>query len=307
VGGQGAGASIAQREKSRLEVPVSLLDAILPWMKQEIARANFLEAVAGPDEDIGLAEAALWVAAEADPELDVAKYCSQLDFLAESVRGRIDASDSDPQRVDVLNQFLFREQEFRGNAEDYYDSRNSYLNEVLDRRRGIPITLAIVWISVARRLGMDARGVGFPGHFLAMLRSSPSIWIDAFAGIQISEEGCRARLHEMAGPEVRFDTSMLKPVTSREIIARVLRNLKQIHIGESQLWDAVACADRILALEPDQPHELRDRGLLYRALECWLPARADLERFLEVSPEAPEAGQVREFVADLQVRTARLH
>jgi regulator of sirC expression with transglutaminase-like and TPR domain len=282
-------------------------DANILQMTENLARERFLEVVRGTDDEIDLAEAALWIAAESVPDVNVAEYCQRLDELAEAVRQRIESCRDDRHRVSVLNEFLFHERGFRGNPENYYDPRNSYLNDVLDRTTGIPITLSIIWIAVARRLGMDARGIGFPGHFLAMLDSAPPILIDAFSGRLVDEAECRKRLRDDAGANVPFDSSMLVPATSRQILARVLRNLKQIHMQGARLWDALSCADRILALEPDEPVEVRDRGLLYRALECWSPAISDLERFLELMPEANEADQIRKVLTNLKTRTTTLH
>jgi regulator of sirC expression with transglutaminase-like and TPR domain len=268
------------------------------------ARQRFLELASGESDRIELAEAALWIAAERYPDLDVATYCARIDALADQVRPRIGGARNAHEQVEVLNAFLFDECAFRGNQDDYYDPRNSYLNDLLDRRVGIPISLAILWISVARRLGLDAHGVGFPGHFLATI--SPTL-VDCYAGRIVSPEECHAILERNVGPGAQLDLRMFGNTPSNEILARLLRNLKQVFIHQSELAEALACSDRIVILQPEIAQEVRDRGLLYRALECWSDARADFEHYLAMAPEAADAEKVRAILLSLGNRKTRLH
>ena len=207
----------------------------------------------------------------------------------------------------LLAQHLYVEEKFRGNRGNFYDPRNSYLDCVLDRRTGIPITLSILWMSVAQRLDIPAYGVGFPGHFLVGVADDSPIYVDAFSGTLLSQDDCRKRLHDLADRDVRFKTAMLAPTSHRQILARVLRNLKQIHIGAKDYRAAITCIDRILVLEPDAASELRDRGLIYRALECWSSAREDLEQFVASDPDAPEVAEVLHILEELRGRTASIH
>lgn len=271
------------------------------------ARGRFLGSVRVADHEIDLAEACFWISAEANPGLEVAPYRAKLDELAEGLRLGLNESASVVERVRCLNHYLFEERKFHGNDQEYYDPRNSYLDVVLDRRTGIPITLSILWMSIADRLGIPAYGVGFPGHFLVGIESNPPIYVDAFSAVVMTVEDCEARLREFAGGEVKFDSAMLVPTSRRQILARVLRNLKQIHAAASEYAEAIACIDRILVLEPDQPNELRDRGVLHRSLECWSSAREDLERFIALRPDAPEVENVKLILEELRVRTARIH
>jgi regulator of sirC expression with transglutaminase-like and TPR domain len=263
-----------------------------------------------PDPRIDLAEAALWIAAEEQPGLDVRACLARLEELAEAARPVVEGPGGAHERALQLTRHFAIEVGFRGNSQDYYDLRNSYLNEVLDRRLGIPITLAIVWISLARRLGLDAQGVGFPGHFLAMVNvgePDPPVYVDAFAGRVIDEHDCRRLLNDLTSGAEGFHPGMLAPVSSREILARVLRNLKQIHLHRSEPDSALRCSSRILLFQPDSASELRDRGLLNRALECFLASEADLSRYLELYPEAHDADSVGRILEQIRGRTSRLN
>jgi len=281
--------------------------AILFRMPENIARLRFVESTQGQDEAIDLAESCFWISAEANPELDVGLCQQKIDDLAEELRPRVSKVESISEKVTLINHFLYAEQKFQGNRSDYYDAANSYLDCVLERRTGIPITLSILWLTLAGRLGVRAHGIGFPGHFLVGIVADPPIYVDAFSGTLMGIDDCRTRLREIAGREARFDPGMLAPATHRQILARVLRNLKQIHAQASEIRQAIGCIDRILILEPDHPIELRDRGLMHRSLECWNAALEDLERFLLLAPDASGAQDVRIIIEDLRTRSAQIH
>lgn len=268
-----------------------------------------------------LAEAALLIAAdEYDAERPapsaatevaayVDRYLRELDELAAAARNRIDAVVAARQPIALID-FLAGECGFRGNQDDYYDRRNSYLNDVLDRRLGIPITLALVYIEVGRRVGLEIQGVGFPGHFLALHQSSDrevQTIIDPFFGIALDEEGCADRLRAVAGPDAAFDPSLLSVASSTQILIRMLANLKMIHLRSKNLERALACCERTLLVIPDLPTELRDRAALYLQLECFDSARRDLERFLEVAPHHESAELVHGELVKLRADGPALH
>lgn len=275
------------------------------------AREQFVELFYRDDSAIDLAEACLWISAEANPTLDVERYRARFNDLADGVRPKLSAGLDMAERVRVLADHLFATEKYCGNQGDFYDPRNSYLDCVLDRRTGIPITLSVLWIAVAQRLDIPAYGVGFPGHFLVGIQGEgpdpTPIYVDAFSGTPMTSDDCRARLREMAGDKVQFEPSMLAPTSPRQILGRVLRNLKQIHIQARDFQLAIACSDRILIVEPDQVTELRDRGLLHRALECWTSAREDLERFMVLAPGAAGESELRTVLEELKARTAQIH
>lgn len=177
---------------------------------------------------------------------------------------------------------------------------------MIERRQGIPITLAIVYLTLGRRLGLHLEGVSFPGHFL--VKCGDAVVIDPFVGARVSREACEARLRQSVGRAITLEPRLhLRAATHRQILVRMLSNLKQIFARQSDFGRTLACCDRILLLEPDAPHELRDRALVYEQLDCTAAASADLERFLALAPNDPTAGAMRERRDALRVRTGRLH
>jgi regulator of sirC expression with transglutaminase-like and TPR domain len=271
---------------------------------------RFADLAALPDDAIDVAEGALLIASEETPELDVASYLERLDWLAERLRPATESAQDELERVAALNEGLFEELGFRGNRDDYEDPRNSFLNEVIDRRTGIPITLSIVYVEVARRVGLRASGIGFPGHFLAKIESVPApdgndeLVVDPFFGRTLSLVECQERLRQAMGPGVQLGPDSLRAATPREILTRVLSNLKNNHLRRGEPLEALSCIDRILMLAPHAPLEYRDRGLINEQLGFNEPARADLERFLELAPLHETAGTVRSTLERLgHVRT----
>jgi len=251
-------------------------------------------------DELDLAQAALLIAAEAYPGLDVDRHLAALDALADAAEPRLEAAVSDLERARALIHFLAAEQRFSGNHEDYYDVRNSFLNDVLERRTGIPITLALIYVEVGRRLGLPMFGVGFPGHFLVKLAGREEIIIDPFFGRVLDERACAERLRTVTGRETPFDRQLLRAATSQEIIVRLLRNLKQIYLQARELEPALACSERILLVEPEMAQEVRDRGLLYHQLECYAAAQTDFERFLSLAPGDASAEAVREKLLEIR-------
>jgi len=269
-------------------------------------RTRFAALAAGPDQKIDLAEAALLIAQEEYPDLRIQDYLARLNDLARRARAHIGAVTSAAEQVRRLNHFLFVENGFVGNDERYYDARNSYLNEVLDRRTGIPITLSVVYCEVAKRLGLPVCGVSFPGHFLVKYAGDTEIIIDAFFGEVIDQRECERRLVGIYGPEARFDERYLRPASTREILVRMLSNLKEIYVERHDALRALACVERILLLMPDSPTELRDRGILFQRLECFTAALRDLERYLLLSPHDGAADAIREILPALQRQAAQV-
>ncbi|HEU4385989.1 MAG TPA: transglutaminase-like domain-containing protein [Anaeromyxobacteraceae bacterium] len=272
------------------------------------ARARF--AALMERDEIPLAEAALAVAAEEYPRLDPGGYLVRLDGLGERV-GRCLGSSSGPHAVlDAMKTVLFREEGFRGNEADYYDPRNSFLNEVLDRRLGIPITLSILYVEVARRVGLGLLGVAFPGHFLVKSPASgptPDLFIDPFNGGDVlAATECVARFQAvLKGRE--FDPSFLDPVDTRHILLRMLHNLKKIYVEKADDVRALWVIDRLLLVQPDSLEERRDRGLLSARLGGTKAAVKDLEAYLAGAPQASDAKEVASLLRDLKRRTSWLN
>ena len=263
-------------------------------------------------EDFDLAEACLLIAQDAYPDLDVAHYLGRIDAIARTVRSRVAGDAFAAQKVAALNRHLFGELGFRGNAEDYYDPRNSYLNQVLERRTGIPITLGIVYMELGRRLGLRLQGVSFPGHFLVMPRvSGGQLVLDPFCGGEAqSESGLRARLDRVlsqgeagALPLSQF----LQAATPRQILARLLRNLKGIYLQSEEAQNTLEVTRRMVMVAPHAAEEVRDRGLAYYRLDCFRAALADLQDYLQRRPDAPDAAQIRVKTDALRLVCARLN
>jgi regulator of sirC expression with transglutaminase-like and TPR domain len=270
------------------------------------ARAQFAAIASRPDERINLAEAALRIAQEEYPSLDITAYLRRLDDLAARARAEMQPELSPAEQISRLNHFLFVERRFTGNNDDYYNPRNSFLNDVLDRRTGIPITLSLVYTEVAQRLDLPVYGVSFPGHFLAKYVGDAEIIIDPFFGTVITTAECTQRLQRIYGAEAQLDRRLLRPAGAREILVRLLSNLKQVYVHKGDFTRALACVDRILLLAPDTPRELRDRGILYQRLECFAAALHDFERYLHLAPDDETAHLIRDLLPELHRQAAQL-
>lgn len=270
------------------------------------ARDRFAELATGDDRALDLGEAALEIAREARPDLEVGTYLAALDDLAEGAREFV--SDTEGLEAVVrLNEYLFEHENFVGNQTNFYDVKNSFLDQVLERRRGIPITLAVVYLEVARRIGLDVSGVSFPGHFLLRTADEPPVMIDPFYGSILTREDCEELLHQAHGETAELEPEHFEPATPRQILARMLSNLKQIYVQQEGLEDALACCDRILLLQPDAPLELRDRGLIYAQLECFGAAVADLERFIDLEGDRRLTGPTLEILDALREKAQQIH
>jgi regulator of sirC expression with transglutaminase-like and TPR domain len=271
------------------------------------ARQRFSELVSRPDVDVDLAEASLLIACEEYPELDPGAYLDRLDALAETVRPRLRGGAATA--VEAMNRLLFDEEGFRGNTKEYYDPRNSFLNDVLDRRTGIPISLSTVYIEVGRRAGLTLQGVGLPGHFIVRLSAGGSdVLVDPFyGGAVLTEADCQKRLDRIYGGKVKVQPQMLAPCDRKGILARTLRNLKAIYVKAEDHVRALRTVEMLIALNPRGIEELRDRGLLYAALDCYGLASDDLEAYLQAVPGAPEAEDLRGRIADMRKKATRLN
>ena len=273
---------------------------------------RFRQMVCGPDEAINLAEAALLIASEECRDLDIAAYLARLDEMAATLRHRLRADISPADTIIALNRFLFDEHGFGGNAADYYDPRHSFLNEVLDRKRGIPLTLALVYIEIGRRIGLPVQGVSFPAHFLVKcpLREG-TVVLDPYAkGVSLSLEQLKQRIKSLRNgvePPRSVIAGMLAAASNKDILVRMLRNLKGIYTHHREWLKALAATDRILSVMPDLAEEYRDRGMIYLNLECFRAALFDLQAYIEMLPVAADAETVRRKVIELQQVASRLN
>ncbi len=270
----------------------------------------------GDDAAIDLGRAALLIAAEEYPDLDIAHYLAQLDVLAMQARAALGVADlegaelsralqeRDPLSIiEAINQVLFVQEHFRGSSKaDYYNPRNSFLNDVLERRIGIPITLSLVYMEVGRRLGVQIDGIGMPLHFLVAYRlSERRIYIDAYEqGRILTEKDCQERVQRMFKGKVHFNQRWLQPISHRQILVRMLDNLKYIYIARGDDKRALAVCDRLVLLAPRSAIERRDRGRLYIHLKMYGRALRDLKIYLELASEGEDVEEVQKQVSALR-------
>jgi regulator of sirC expression with transglutaminase-like and TPR domain len=255
------------------------------------ARKIFSE-LAALDEDLfALDRAALALGLEEYPNLDIDSYLRRLDILAGRTEVLAGQHHSVETVIQCLNEVLFVQEGLRGNSEDYYDPRNSYLNEVMDRKAGIPISLSVIYIEVARRLDFPVQGVGLPGHFILKCSSAEQdLYIDAFEqGKILSMKDCQEFLDRIYGGTITIHPTLLQPMDKKAIITRMLFNLKGIYYQKEEFDKALAIVERILLLNPGISTEIRDRGLLYMQTSLFAKALADLEYYMNNAP-APEDG-----------------
>lgn len=262
------------------------------------------------DDSLPLLGTALLIARDEYPDLEPGAYDALLQRYAGELQAEVAAIEPWPLKMQAINRHLFEEVGFAGNQTEYYDPRNSYLNEVFERRLGNPISLAMVQMEVARRLGMPLDGISFPGHFLVRLPVGDSVLVmDPFnRGRPLDVEELRQRAKPHLGGEMPDDEALyriLHPATHRAMLMRMLRNLHGVY-AEREDWErAVRSADRLLKLAPDNAEALRDRGLGYLKLGYRHGARQDLDRYLQRYPDAPDAGPLRERLVELSASSVR--
>lgn len=253
-------------------------------------RSKFAAMVARPEPEVDLAAAALLIAAEAYPQLTPEPYLRRLDELAERVRDRQWDSTAPVVMLQDLGRVLFEEEGFRGNAEAYYDPRNSFLNDVLDRRLGIPITLSVVFLEVGWRLGLPLHGVNFPGHFLVRYDGEAlKLLVDPFQGGTIRfEDEAQELLDLVYGGAVRMQPGFLRPADRKDILVRMLENLKGTYLNNRNDERALGALERILLVLPDSADHVRDRGMVLTRLGRDGDAADALRHYLQLLPDAPD-------------------
>ncbi|MGQ0752822.1 MAG: SirB1 family protein [Betaproteobacteria bacterium] len=266
----------------------------------------------GPEEGIDLAEGALAIAAQEYQDLDIRAYLGRLDEMGATLRRRLRPDISTADSIRMLNHYLFEELGFSGNTADYYDPRNCFLNDVIERRLGIPITLSVVYIEVGRRIGLALHGVSFPAHFLVkcVVREG-AIVLDPYSkGVSLGLDDLVKRLKTWRSgiePDGELVKNMLATAGSREILARILRNLRGIYLNKGELTKALHASDRIITLDPQSAEEYRDRGSIYLDLECFRAALGDFRSYLLLKPEAADADEIKGKTIELQQLAARLN
>ncbi|MBU0588656.1 MAG: tetratricopeptide repeat protein [Gammaproteobacteria bacterium] len=268
---------------------------------------EYFESLVQSDAEFPLLETAISLAQDEYPDMDVQQVLGEVDLMFSRLKRRLPADVAPMQKLRTLNQYFFRELNFGGNLNDYYDPDNSYLNVMLRTRRGIPISLAVLWMELAQGLGLAARGVGFPGHFMVKV-SLPKgqVVIDPFTGQSLSREDLSERLapyQRGQGLTDEFEAPLglfLQAATPRDIIARMLRNLKEIHQTQEDWPRLVMVQDRLVVLLPTAWSEVRDRGLAYAEMGNAAQALIDLETYLQHAEDGLDMDAIAERVAQLR-------
>jgi regulator of sirC expression with transglutaminase-like and TPR domain len=270
---------------------------------------DFRQAVDRPEEKIELSRAALTIALTDYPDLDIPDYLARIDLLAMEVTGRLGPEADIYRSIAALNYVLFKQYGFHGNRDDYFNPKNSFLNEVIERKTGIPITLSVLYMEVAHRVGLTVDGVGFPGHFLVKcIGDGEEIVIDPFNSGEIrSREDIDKMLFDLYGGKVLFHSDFLASSTKKDILKRMLTNLKAIYINGNDLVRSLTALDRLMILDPASAEDARDRGVVYLRLECYAQAREDFETYLRLRPDAEDAMLVREQLVRLAKEATRIH
>ncbi len=256
---------------------------------------------------VNLARIALEIARDAYPEIDVEAYLQKIQNFADRARGRFIAGAKVREILGQINWVLFVEEEFRGNQEDYYDPRNSYLNEVLDRGLGIPITLSLVYWRMAERLGLSMAGVDLPLHFMLRVDDhGQSLFVDPFhGGVLYDRKGCEQKLSEIAENLVTLPDTSIEPCSNRILISRMLRNLKVIYGRTGDIASLLPIQRRLTALNPQEPGELRDLGMLCVRADCLGEGIEPLQAYLRLSPGADDADEIGDLLGALRREVSR--
>lgn len=263
---------------------------------------NFYAEIDQSDSEINLARAALLIAQQEYPDLEVGAYLHALEVMAVEARGFTIDEEYPLRIIQCLNEYFYDELGFVGNKNNYYDPRNSFLNQVIDRKTGIPITLSLIYLEVCQRLDFPMVGINLPGHFLIRPEfEDTGIFIDPFnRGEILFEQDCEERLAKLYGRPIPMQPEFLQPVNKRQFLARLLTNLKFIYLNQRDLKKALTNVEYILLLFPDAVSERRDRGLLYFQLGLGSQAVQDLEIYLAMRPKAEDANTILQLLDQLR-------
>ena len=264
-----------------------------------VGRRLFVQEIQQPDEAINLERASLYIALEEYPDLEVDAYINALDTMAAEIQERLPAELYPLKILKTIQQYLYEDLGYSGNRTEYYDPRNSFLNEVIDRRTGIPITLSMIYLAIARRIDFPMIGINLPGHFIIRpIAEDMEIFVDPFHGGNILFlQDCEELLVKVFDRRVALQPEYLAAVSNRQLLGRLLTNLKVVYVNQRNFPKAAQASERILLLFPDAPLEHRDRGVFYYRSDRLAEARQDFERYLQLAPLAEDA-QVIQGILD---------
>ena len=266
-----------------------------------VGRRLFVQEIQQPDEAINLERASLYIALEEYPDLEVDAYIHALDTMAAEIQERLPAELYPLKILKTIQQYLYEDLGYSGNRTEYYDPRNSFLNEVIDRRTGIPITLSMIYLAIARRIDFPMIGINLPGHFIIRpIAEDMEIFVDPFHGGNILFlQDCEELLVKVFDRRVALQPEYLAAVSNRQLLGRLLTNLKVVYVNQRNFPKAAQASERILLLFPDAPLEHRDRGVLYYRSDRLAEARQDFERYLELAPLAEDAQVIQEILDEM--------
>lgn len=277
-------------------------------MGRALRKSYFEKLVTKPDARVSLAEAALHIAEEEYPDLEISEYTSLLDEWGRELKKKR-TKVPDHMKIGRINDWLFGHLNFSGNTENYYDPRNSFLNEVMDRRTGIPITLSVIYLELAWKMGMDAAGIGLPSHFMVrvMVEGRP-LYIDTFhQGNVMTVEDVKDFLDDLSAGTIEFQNGFLSVMSKRQILSRMLRNLKGIYLEQKNFPKIIRVIDKLILLNPEAAEEIRDRGIVYYQMQAFRKALSDFEIFLSMAPDSQDSGVIQQYMEIMREYTSRLN
>ena len=296
-------------------------EAFFEQTRRQTLYKAFKAQVEGEDDTIDLAYTALLISKFFYPNLDIDTYIAHIDALAERVRTllaeqHVEEVERDMQHekpllrtIYALNQVLFDEEEFHGNAGDYYNADNSFLNRVLDARVGLPITLSLLYMQVAQRVDLPIYGVGLPYHFVVCCPlPDKKIYIDPFErGTLMSEKDCRERIRALSNGRARLPRQAFAPISRQHLLVRLLTNLKHIYLNAENYDSMLIICDLILLLMPDLAKEYRDRGIIHYQLQHYGRAVRDMKRYVDLAPDATDRYEILNHIKMIRETIARLN
>lgn len=267
-------------------------------MDNQLLWHSFYQEINQPDEQINLAKAALCYGQAEYPDLNISKYLGVLDAIASEIQPQLPTERYPLKVIQKINYHLFDCLKFQGNCQDYYDPNNSFLNQVIDRKVGIPISLSVIYLAIAQRLNFPMIGIGMPGHFLVRPNfKDAGFFVDPFnQGEILFPEDCQEKFNQVYQQPVKLKPNLLSPVSNKQILARMLTNLKFIYLHHREINKALAIISGILAIFPNNATEIRDRGLLYYQINRWQEAMMDLKYFLKIAPHSEDARMIQSLL-----------
>ena len=272
------------------------------------SKAYFERMMKKPEQQVRLAEAALYIASDEYPEIDIRSYLGLLNEWSSTLKKAVSRKPL-RSRLDVLNDLLFEKMQFSGNIDNYYDPKNSFLNHVIDSRKGIPISLSVIYLELAWNLGLDAAGVGFPGHFLVRINDEGKLlYVDSFyRGRVMTVTDCAEFWNDISEGELEFQESFLTSINKHQILIRMLRNLKSIYLEQKNYKKLISVMDKLVILNPNLPDEVRDRGIIHYQMQAYRLALKDFEGYLSTAPESDDAEVIHQYIEVLREYSAHVN